>query len=466
MKAKKVSRRDFLRMSACATVGAAIAACQPQVIEKTVEVDVEKVVTATPSAPERKPMTLEVWIERGDPQRTVIGSFVDTYNKELAGAGVPVTWEYDFPGDSLPDLLMAAAAEGPSAFPDLLIGSSNEGLYPPLILAGAVPEQNSWMDAVGLDWSDYAPNVRKQIDGKDYWLPYGVAAFIQYVNLDHAEEAGLDIAANPPDDLETMIEVARAMTKLGADDKVERSGFLLTGSGGHPSLVWGTVLECLGGQIVADDGMTPNFNNAAGKEAAQFVIDCFDDYIVSTRDLADRYKAWAVGNASIFWTGTWVMATSLTAELNFATMPLPEVDGVRVSTDAATEAMSLFDTGDPDSMMEAARLLKWFTEHMGEYCTIVGDICPTLSGRAMPSYQNRAAAPYEGPALQAYEEGYAQSAFFHPEKNINYYWGEPEVDNLDRIWLGEWTVEEGLEKMEAEVQAILDKNPVIPIQLV
>jgi len=478
MKTKKVSRRDFLRMGSFAAVAAALAACQPQVIERTVEVEiektvevpveveVEKVVTASPAPLDREPVTLDVWIERGDPQRTVCGTFIDTYNKELDDAGIPVKVEYDFPGEGFDELLAAAAAEGKSAMADALFGSSGEGMYPPYILAGFIPEHNTWMDAVGLDWSDYAPGVRKQIDGKDYWLPWGVAAFIQYINLDHAEEAGLDVSAEPPSDLETMIQWAEAMTKQSTDGRVERSGFLLTGSGGHPSLVWGTVLECLGGQIVGDDGKTPNFNNAVGKEAAQFVLDCFDDYVVSSRDVADRYKDWAVGNSSIFWTGTWVLATSLDAGLNFTTLPLPEIDGVRVSTDAATEAMNMFDTGDADRMMETARLLKWFTERMGEYCTIVGDICPTISGRAMTSYQNRPAAAYEGPALAAYAEGYAKGAIFHPEENLNYYWGDPLVENLDRVWLGDWTVEEGLDRLEAEVTEILNKNPVIDVKLV
>jgi anaerobic selenocysteine-containing dehydrogenase len=42
MTSKKLSRRDFLRASAVTAAGAALAACQPQVVKETVEV--EKVV--------------------------------------------------------------------------------------------------------------------------------------------------------------------------------------------------------------------------------------------------------------------------------------------------------------------------------------------------------------------------------------------------------------------------------------
>ena len=47
MKERKLSRRDFLLLSGGAAAGTVLAACQPQVIEKTVEVPVEvtKIVT-------------------------------------------------------------------------------------------------------------------------------------------------------------------------------------------------------------------------------------------------------------------------------------------------------------------------------------------------------------------------------------------------------------------------------------
>lgn len=44
----KISRRDFLRLATIGGVGLAASACAPQVIKETVEVEVEKVVTATP----------------------------------------------------------------------------------------------------------------------------------------------------------------------------------------------------------------------------------------------------------------------------------------------------------------------------------------------------------------------------------------------------------------------------------
>jgi hypothetical protein len=44
MKPKKLTRRNFLRLSAFTAAGAVLAGCKPQVIEKTVEVPVKETV--------------------------------------------------------------------------------------------------------------------------------------------------------------------------------------------------------------------------------------------------------------------------------------------------------------------------------------------------------------------------------------------------------------------------------------
>lgn len=464
MEIKKVSRRQFLHMGAIAVAGTIVAACAPRGGEGITEG--EPVVSGTPSTPTRKAMTLEAWTNRGEPQSTVAASFVNLYNKQLADAGVPVQWNFDYYSEGFNDKIAACAAEGASCFPDVLFGSSGEDWLPAFIAAGWVPEHNSALDAVGFDWSDYISGVRRQLDGKDYWLPWGFGTWMQYLNLSHAEEAGLDFETGAPQTLDDVVKWSQAATTMSGG-KIDRSGFLLTGSGGHPTLVWGTVLEGLGGQIVDRDTMDkPNFNNDAGREAAQFVLDCFDKHKISTRDVADRYKCWQTGCASVFWVGPWVMASSIDAGLNFATLEMPEINGQRVATDAFTEAMNLFDKGDEDRMLEGARLLKWFTENMGEFCTLAGDLCATKSGRALASYQNRVAAQYEVPVLKALEQGYARSAYFHPETSLNYYWGTPLVENLDHLWQGDWTVQEALDNLEAAVEEFLSRSPCLKFEWV
>ena len=70
MRTKKLSRRDFLRMSALTAAGAALAACQPQVVKETVEVEVtrqiEKVVEVTSVAPTAEPVKIDYVANWGD----------------------------------------------------------------------------------------------------------------------------------------------------------------------------------------------------------------------------------------------------------------------------------------------------------------------------------------------------------------------------------------------------------------
>ena len=51
----------------------------------------------------------------------------------------------------------------------------------------------------------------------------------------------------------------------------------------------------------------------------QWVLDLFDKYKVSTRDVTDRYKAFGTGQGSIFWTGPWTLNGYVQQKLTFRT---------------------------------------------------------------------------------------------------------------------------------------------------
>jgi len=73
--AKKLTRRDFLRISALTAAGAALAACEPtppEVVEKTVvreEVPVEQPVVVTSTPPESEALTVQYWVAWGQLDR-------------------------------------------------------------------------------------------------------------------------------------------------------------------------------------------------------------------------------------------------------------------------------------------------------------------------------------------------------------------------------------------------------------
>ncbi|MCC7163534.1 MAG: hypothetical protein IT331_13645 [Anaerolineae bacterium] len=469
MAKQHMTRRKLLALIIIVAASVAISACAPVGTvppAAPAATSAPAAATAAPAAATAapQPMTLQAWISRGAPQGDLLAQMIDKYNAEQEAQGTGIKWEYQSVTDSI-DAKLAAAATAGKGFPDAYLGDDSLAWSSRYIQAGWVMPLNDLLDEVGFDWSNFRPNTRWTLDGKDYFLSYGPSGFMQYINLDHAKEAGLDLEKDPPDTLDKMVEWAEAMTKRDASGNVTRSGFLMTGTGLQPTVVWGHVLESLGGSLVAADGKTTNFNNEKGKQAAQFVLDLLNKYKVSDPNVTDRYKEWQTGNGSIFWSGNWVIGSSLPNEnLHFDTWRMPAVEGNRAAQ-ASLESMMIFKQDDPARMHEAAKLIKWIFDNFTPYYAQIGDITSWKPVEASAEYQNRPANKFLGPVDQAYTEGFTFPQNSNPVQDLNYYGSSLLIRNLDNVWLGEWTIEEGLNNLDKEVQEVLDQAPLVQFEL-
>ncbi|MBV9543982.1 MAG: hypothetical protein JOY61_06360 [Chloroflexi bacterium] len=445
-----VTRREaLLRISAGVAAGAA-----------ALQVGFPAVANSAPLS--AASMTLQAWISRGAPQSDLIVQQIQKYNAEVAASGVQ--WQTLDVSDDI-DAKLAAAASAGSGFADAYIGDDSLSWASRYIQAGWVLPLNPILQPLGFDWSDFAPGTRWQLNGQDYMLNYGPSGFLQYVNLDHLQAAGLDLTQNPPDSMETLVEWAQKLTQRDDSGNITRSGFLMTGTGLQPTVVWGHVLQSLGYSLVGADGRSTNFNNDAGRQAAQFVLDLFNTYKVSDANVSDRYKEWLTGNASIFWSGDWVIGSSLQQQgLNFDVWKMPTFNGGRASQ-ASLESMMIFKQSDSNRITEAGKLLKWFMAHSGDYYATIGDIAPLNSVLNSSQYQNRPANKYLWPVQDAYSNHYTFAQVSHPEQDLNYY-GSPLVSrNLDNVWLGNASIQDGLGALERDVQAVLAKAPLASFTL-
>jgi len=123
MSSKKLNRRDFLRMSALTAAGTVLAACQPQVVEKTVEVEVpvketvvvkeevevevEKTVVVEATAAPIEQVELEVW----HTSEHELDPIIEAY--ESANPNVTVKLQYYPWGDFFEKLEIAYAGGAP-----------------------------------------------------------------------------------------------------------------------------------------------------------------------------------------------------------------------------------------------------------------------------------------------------------------------------------------------------------------
>lgn len=471
MSNQRLTRRKFLALTSTAALGAAAAACAPVALQPAAPspaapaapTSAPAAATLAPAA--AQPMTLQAWISRGAPQGDLIGQLIDKYNAEQQSNGTGIKWEYQSVTDSIDAKLAAAAAAG-KGFPDGYVGDDSLAWSSRYIQAGWVVPLNPLLDQVGFNWGDFLPGTRWTLDGKDYMLNYGPSGFLQYINVDHAKEAGLDLQSDPPDTLDKMVEWAQKMTKKDASGNVTRSGFLITGSGLQPTVVWGHILQALGSSLVGADGKSTNFNNANGKQAAQFVLDAFNKYKISDPNLTDRYKEWGTGNASIFWSGDWVIGSSLAnKDLHFATWKMPQVSGKRASQ-ASLESMMIFKQDDPNRMMEAAKLFKWMFANFTPLYANTGDLASTKTLVDSAEYKNRPANQYLGPVQDAYDNHYTFPQNSNPVQDLNYYGSQVLIRNLDNVWLGKMSIEDGLNALEKDVQAVLAQAPLVQFKLI
>jgi len=221
MKENGLSRRDFLRLSALITAGAALAACAPatpEVVE--VEQPTEKPAeepTEAPVAPE--PITVIYW----DPSRTdaEIVAMEEVYFK-FEDAQDQYVLEI-LHGKNEEALLTSVSAGNP---PDVYWRWS-PGTWGSWINKGVVLDVTPYVEASELDWDRFVPVSLElmQWDGRWYGLPLtsaGVALILW--NKPMFEQAGLDPEV-PPETWDDLIEFSDKLTVYDSAGEITVLGF-------------------------------------------------------------------------------------------------------------------------------------------------------------------------------------------------------------------------------------------------
>ncbi len=329
---RRLSRRDLLRIGAQAGAASLLAACTPG----TAPVPIG----APPASATPQVIKLQHWHQLSASDGEVWAKMFENFN--VAHTDIQVEAIF-VEGGQLNTKVAAAIAAGTP--PD----SAMTKTFPVIDwhAAGAAVPLDDLMASVGLDLSDFDANSLQWATYGEKLLvvPMDVNPFAALINVNHAEEAGLDIT-QPPIDGESLLEWADKMT-VREGDRVTRSGFLLTGSGVHVNLVFGILAQQWGARRISEDGARVTFlETDAPVKAARWVLDAFDIHKISSRDIADRYKAFGGGEGSIFWTGPWTLYGYLRTEgLRFMTAKVSQV-GTQWTTQGEMEGLCAFKAGD------------------------------------------------------------------------------------------------------------------------
>jgi multiple sugar transport system substrate-binding protein len=329
--AKKVSRREFLRLASLAAAGGVVAACAPQAApeKEVVEVEVTRIVEVEGetvveevlvTVPPEMSVTIEFWtMNYGDPEQWVEmfrGWSADFQAETGITADVQMinwanamnTW-----------LLVSSGGAHPDAADMFWLYSFTElggGEYGPMPITEYQPIL--WPD---LEDRFFAGSLKDVLwKGDFYGIPWrGDIRPILY-RTDFLEEAGFDA---PPDTWEEVTEMAQALTKRDSSGNVTQWGFCLGSS--VPMQQFLQYIWQAGGEYMTADGKTATLDTPEMRECLQWIYDLLWTYEVHPTDFMEQ--GYAPG--SLFQGGQMAIIGSVPDDMA-ATLErdFPELDGL------------------------------------------------------------------------------------------------------------------------------------------
>ena len=416
------------------------------------------VLTRLPKVHAADPIELVHWSWLSASDAEVWTQMIQNFNDAHKDKGVQIKME-TVPDDQYETKVLAAAASGQA--PDF--GWGTAGLHAQWAQDGVIVPLDDLSKQVGLDLADFSAfsissSRYPKYDNKLFMIPMDLMTIQPEVNLDHVKEAGLDPDKFPTDG-DTLIEWAKAMTKRDGD-KVTRSGIMMTGSAVQPTITWSIVAAQMGFKRVSDDYKTAAQNPEAGKQAMQWVLDLFDKWKVSTRDVTNRYKAFGTGQGSIFWTGPWTLNGYVQQKLNFRSYAFPKI-GSTLLTYLEEGGMELYvqkDTGRYEASMQA---VKWLSDNSLLWTTKGRGASPRTSIQNNPQYKT-AGLPWdlrgafvEGVSYATLNQGVPVLAAqdFAPYAGDNFL-----AKTLDEVWNNKKSIDDAMTAIQTKWQSDLDEG--------
>ena len=302
---------------------------------------------------------------------------------------------------------------------------------------------------------------RSRFGGKLFALPHGWNSWVLLYNQNHLDKAGLP-TDREPENFDEWLEWAKKMTLRDGSGYITQSGFMCPISGVLPNNIWGAMLYQYGGSMVTDDGKKTNFNNEAGRKACEFILNCIHKWEITDPKITQRYDYWLTGMGSMFYSGTWIVGSSLAQndlKNNFSVNVMPILGDKRAVMYEYSGLVLPY--GRPDEVKVAAgNIFKYYAEHAGEFAVASSQIPVTKEGLEFSGYVN---SPHKKHFKASEENG--KHAFWdvsHPAgAEFSVYAGNSSAVNryLDKVWDKSKSVDEGLNDLDQFLSKILRKQP-------
>jgi multiple sugar transport system substrate-binding protein len=478
MNEKNLSRRDFLRLSAVTASGAVLAACAPQVVEKTVEVPVKETVIVEKEV--EKEVEVEVPVEKVVTQVVPLEQVTLRYSGWVFG-----NWQELF--DNLTERF-TEVNPGIKVIAELGDWTANQQKVTAEVAAGMPPDvgMGPWMlllcedklldmkpfmerDAPEFDWDNYFDfcKAHAHINPENgvfepgagmYNTPMAAYGAMVYYNKNLFDEAVLPY---PEDDWtwDDLLTNALQLTKDAEGNTANEPGFDPTNV-----LQWGVnglthwklfqmYAWALGGEVLTPDYSSCAMTDQAWIDTFNFVSDLVNTHNVHPGGMAGGIVpegGFMSGQLAIEFNMNWVLAPYINGieEFDWGLAAIPSLNGVRKPY-AVPDVNSIFVDGKHHE--ESWTFVKYFTSEECNRDFISKELPPPFVKVAFSDDYLGVVEPYNAEALKiAWSEG----RLLQGDKTVEHW--APMLDQfMQGMVLGETgSVEETLEGLCQEIDKL------------
>lgn len=163
------------------------------------------------------------------------------------------------------------------------------------------------------------------IDGKVYYIDYGMMTGSIFYNKDMWADAGLT-DSDIPETWDEFTKVAQKLTKKDDNGNITQAGFNYNSD--VKSIIMGLNYQ-KGQMLFKEDGITPDINNKIMNENIQFLIDLYDEYGVGSKDFGiSDAESFGQGQSAMVYKWGWYYNQLLNdyPDVNFGVFRTPVPD--------------------------------------------------------------------------------------------------------------------------------------------
>ena len=296
--------------------------------------------------------------------------------------------------------------------------------------------------------SEFFPIVSAMKRGEDYYgLPTAVRSLALFYNKALLDEAGVQ----PPQNLEELIAVAKATTKVDGGGNITSVGITMD-MAGQDHQWWREVLVRQNGGVPYDEEGNVAYNNEAGAAALKFYTDLQTEHKVGQTGFMDEGQAaFRAGLAAMTIDGTFRLGAFEGNPFEWGVAELPaDANGMR-SNYSSYFANAIGATAEGEELEAAQKFLQYISspEAMEIWLDEVGEL---PARRSVALTEENLADPILGPFLKGLE--YAQTTRFYDEAAQR----QTTIDMVNRVLLENQSIEDSLAQAAQAEQAIIDQG--------